>query len=367
VVSRPTLTVVVCCHNGATKLPIALTSLSRQTLEPDRFEVLVVDDGSSDGTAGVAAEMGARTLRLLSNAGLAASRNAGVAAARGEIVAFTDDDCEADPMWLATVLSAFERDRTIDGVGGRVVPQSANGFVRRFLSTNNPLLPLGSELLRSARLDFRLRLYIRRALQGHGAPPTTLYSVVGANMAFRRRLIVELGGFDEQFRFGSEEEELCLRAHRRAGGARLLYLPDAVVTHWFDERVGDSIRRSRAYGRGVARRFLKHRDTRPIAYPVPALIATLLLAGVVGRRARLLIFAALAPAGAYPRWLAAVRRLRSAEPLVYPYLQLAQEAATMIGELDGLRRGYEPVPSRYLSLTLTETAQPELLDAAPAS
>ena len=64
-----------------------------------------------------------------------------------------------------------------------------------------------------------------------------------------------------------------MRAHRRPAGARITYADDAVVHHWFAPSLHDGIRRSRAYGRGNARRFLKHRDTRLIVYPTPVLVA----------------------------------------------------------------------------------------------
>jgi glycosyltransferase involved in cell wall biosynthesis len=350
-----TLSVVVCSHNGAAKLPIALLSLAEQSVSPQAFEVIVVDDGSHDRTSAVAAEMGARAIRLETNAGLAAARNAGVSAASGDIVAFTDDDCEVAPDWAQAVLDAFA-DPTIDAVGGRVVANSRNPFMRRFLTANNPLTPLGAELLRSNNIGYRLLLYAKRILLGKTEVMEDLYSVVGANMAFRRPVLYELDGFDEAFRFGGEEEELCLRAHARLGGARIKYVEHALVTHWFEETSRDSIRRARAYGRGNARRFLKHRHTRLIVFPAPVATGLLLLLSLL--KPRRLLAAAGLPLIAYPGWIAELRHGGSPEPLVYPYVQLAQETANMIGEYDGLRAGYVPVPSRHLSLKLADLGPP---------
>ncbi|HWF56448.1 MAG TPA: glycosyltransferase [Solirubrobacteraceae bacterium] len=345
--AAPELSAIVCTHNGAGTLATALESLARQTLPATRYEVIVVDDGSTDDTAGVAAAAGARVITLRPNAGLAAARNAGVSAARGAIVAFTDDDCEADPGWATTLLQAFA-DPAVDGAGGRVVPDSPNPFVRRFLTAHNPLVPLGDDLLESSAAGHRLLLYVRRTVLGKVEPRDRLYAVVGANMAFRRELVYELGGFDEEFRFGAEEEDLCLRAHARPGGARIAYVPTAEVRHWFHDRVGDSVRRARAYGRGNARRALKHPQTKLIVYPAPVAVAALVSAAALTRRTGLLAVAALVPLLAYPGWVRLVASEAAAESLGHPFLQLAQETAAMVGELDGLRAGYRRVPSRHL-------------------
>jgi glycosyltransferase involved in cell wall biosynthesis len=350
VTPTPELSIIVCTHNGARTLPIALDSLGTQTLSAERYEIVVVDDGSTDGSGAVARASGVRAVRLEPNAGLAAARNAGITAARGSIVAFTDDDCEVDRGWAAALLAAFT-DPTVDGVGGAVEPASSSPFLQRFLRANNPLVPLNANLLDSTGLSYRLLLYLRRTLTDVAGPSSSLYSVVGANMAFRRDVLLALDGFDEAFRFGSEEEDFCLRLHRHRTGAKLRYVPDALVTHWFRPGIRDSIRRSRAYGHGNARRHLKHPDTKLIVYPTPLLVGVSVLAGLATRRSGLLAAAAGLPLITYPRWAPQALHARSPEPIVYPYLILAQEIAGMLGERDGVRAGYERTTNAYLETT----------------
>jgi glycosyltransferase involved in cell wall biosynthesis len=349
----PELSVIVCSRNGARQLPTVLSSLARQTLSADRFETIVVDDGSDDQTSDTAARAGARTFRLERNAGLAAARNAGLAFSRGPLVAFTDDDCEVDSRWCEVILDAF-RDPSVQGISGPVLPEADDPALRRFLRANNPLRPLGSELLQSTALAHRLRLYCRDLL-GATPAPSTLYSVVGANMAFRRRMLLQLGGFDEEFRFGSEEEELCIRAHRLRPPARLVYEPRLLVTHWFRPGFADCLRRSRSYGRGNARRFLKHRDTRLVVFPIPLLACGLLFGGALTRRAVLTMCGALLPLAGYPLWLRELWRTRRMDTVLHPYIRLWQEIYNMLGELDGLRAGYEPRPARLLAPALLGT------------
>ncbi len=336
--SAPELSAVICSRNGARTLAATLAHLERQSLERSRYEVIVVDDGSTDGTAAIARARGAAVVSLAPGRGLAAARNAGVRAAAAPAIVFTDDDCEPDTDWLAALAGALS-DPAVDGVGGRVEPVCASGFLLRYLRARNPLTPLGAELLSSDDLRYRLRLYLRGVIGPRPEPPSgaPLYSVVGANMALRRELIADLGGFDEAFVFGGEEQELCLRARARAQCAVFRYEPRAVVRHLFRPRLSDSLRRARAYGLGHARTVRKHRDLHLILYPFPLLTAAALaLASLAGRR-RHAVLATLAPLCAYPRWPVSAWRTTTIEPLAYPYLQLAEELATMLGELRGLR------------------------------
>lgn len=342
--SGPQISVVVCSRNGERSLPLVLSRLQRQCLDPGAYEIVVVDDGSDDHTADVAESAGARVVRLDPPVGLAVARNTGVDAARAAIVAFTDDDCEPEPDWLRAILDAF-RDPQVDGVGGRVVPACQNRFLRGYLCARNPLEPLGVEILASSTAGHRLRLYLRRLVssgQGLNAG-AQLYSVVGANMAFRIDLIHALGGFDAAIRFGGEEEDLCLRAHERFGGAQLRYEPSAVVTHHFSPSLRDPLRRARAYGRGHPYAVRKHRQMAVIVYPLPVLLGWLTSAAIRRRAPGRLALTAMLVAAAYPRWPLQAIKTRSLQPLGYAYLELAEEISTMAGELQGLlalrRRG----------------------------
>jgi GT2 family glycosyltransferase len=323
-------TVVVCCFNGADELPHVLRSLAAQTIR-EQVEVLVVDDGSTDGTADVARDHGVRVVVHEHNAGLAAARNTGWRSASAPVVAFTDDDCRPSPEWLERLLPAIESDPDVVGAGGAALGVHADSLTRRYLQANNPLQPLESDLLESDGLAHRLWLYVRRSVAPQ--PPAggrEVSSVVGANMAFRVETLKLADGFDERFHFGGEEEDLCRRLVL-SGAGRLQFVPEALVLHEFEPSLRDTLRRSKAYGRGNARMYLKHPDLSPTVYPLPVLVTGVLAAAALLRRPRWAVAAFALPSLLFAHWPVKAVLRRRPEWLLYPYLQVLQEGCSNLG------------------------------------
>jgi len=214
------LTVLVCTHNRADLLRGALESLERQSLARTRFEVLVVDNASTDATAAVVAECAARAkidIRCVREMelGLDAARNRGLREAAGEFVAFLDDDARARHDWAAEILKGFERhDAPIQG--GRVD-----------LLWESPRPVWFSDVL----LRYLIHCDYGPEVIAVTSPPW-LY---GTNVAFRKSLFQEIGLFrldldrKGESLMGGGDTEFFKRAHAR--GHRLLYLPSLVVEH----------------------------------------------------------------------------------------------------------------------------------------
>jgi glycosyltransferase involved in cell wall biosynthesis len=209
-VNPPTVSVVICTYNRAALLGDALDSVLRQSVPPGiGFETVVVDDGSTDDTAAVVrqrAGTSATPVRYvrISHGGVSAARNAGLEAARGDWIAFMDDDEIAYPDWLANLLcAALAHDA--DCVSGR----------------NE--IAIGSQ-------PFELAESVRKLLGDNSfmaKPGSTVLPGCG-NALIRRSVLAKIDGFDPALVYG-EDADFFRRARR--AGARIVFAPDARITH----------------------------------------------------------------------------------------------------------------------------------------
>lgn len=341
---HPDLTVVIPSLNGAAGVDRCLRALAAQSIR-SRMEIVVVDDGSTDGTASVARGHGVTVISHPRNLGIAAARNTGLNAATADIVAFIDDDCEPEPEWARHLLVGYAEDDIV-GVSGPIIPRTPPGYLSGFLTRNNPLVPLECELTESYSLPYRFCLYLRR--QWSGQPPRTgprdVYSFAGANMSFRRKALFEAGQFDERFRFGAEELDMCMRVAQSIPGARLTFVPGARVVHHFKPQLRDTLRRSRSYGIGSARLHRKWPSLPPTFFPGPVLV--FLLLAMAAWLPALAIAAVVAPPALYPRGLRTAIRTHKAPALLDGYVQLAQETCEDIGIVRGYWRFRRLPPER---------------------
>ncbi len=332
------LSVVICSLNGASGVDRCLSALAAQ--KDVQLQVIVVDDGSTDDTCAVAREHGATVIRHETNLGLAAARNTGIRASSAPIVAFLDDDCEPEPEWAKGLLDAYEDD--VIGVGGDIIPCAPEGFMLGYLGRNNPLLPLEMNLARSEKLLYRLCLYIQRQwLLQDFHDQCEVYSLVGANMSFRRSALCKTH-FDERFRFGAEDLDMCLRLPRDYPNTHLVVNPDARVKHHFLPSLRDTLRRSHTYGRGCARLYRKWPSMRPTIFPGPALVLALLFASAFFPI--LLITVLLLPQLIHPKGLRLVVALKRPACALDAYVQLAEETCGNVGYLKGLWQYRHLVP-----------------------
>lgn len=235
--SAPKVSVVVASYNGATTLRACLESLE-QLNYPD-YEVILVDDGSTDNTPelikpradGSTAFPHLQSIRHDKNAGLSAARNTGIAAATGEIVAFTDADCRVDQDWLHFLVGTLDHS-DFAGVGG---PN---------------LLPPDDSAVAAA------------VMASPGGPAHVMMDdreaehIPGCNMAFYKSALESIGGFDPMFTKAGDDVDLCWRLQQ--AGFHIGFNPAAFVWHYRRSTISAYLKQQEGYGEAEALLVRKH-------------------------------------------------------------------------------------------------------------
>jgi len=244
----PSVSVIVPVRNAAGDLPRLLAALTALDWPGDRLQILIVDNGSTDGSREAAAAAGVRVLEERKR-GAYAARNRGLTEATGSWVAFTDADCAPRPDWLRRLLADPIPDE-VGAIAGEVAALETTTPVQRFVEA--------------------------RGLMKHAVtlPHKSLPGFSTANVAVRRDVLAGLGGFrDDVLYFG--DMELAWRMQIETG-LGVAFRPDAVVLHRHRRDRAALWRQGVQHGRGVA--FMK--DTYPDRYRIHAREQMTRLAGI---------------------------------------------------------------------------------------
>ena len=197
--------IIVPAYNAASTLPRCLAALCDQSIDRTTYEIIVGDDGSTDQTAIIAERtLGSNNAQVIraAHGGPAQARNLGAQAAHGDLLLFTDADCEPAQNWIERMAAAFD-DPTIGGAKG-VYRTHQRAWVARFVQQE----------------------YQEKYDRMHDQSSIDFVDTYSA--AYRREVFVNSGGFDPAF-IADEDQELSFRLTAR--GVRLVFAPDAIVYH----------------------------------------------------------------------------------------------------------------------------------------
>jgi O-antigen biosynthesis protein len=228
----PRVSVVVCNHNGAETLDETLVSLEQ--LDYPDYEILLVEDGSTDGSRAIA-ERHRDRIRIIAqeNRGLSVARNVGAEAATGSIVAYIDSDAYADRGWLHHLVFAL-RSGEYAAVGGPNLTPESDGLTAQLvaLCPGNPTYVLRDNV--------------------HAE------HVAGVNMAFRRDALLSLGGFDPVHRRAGDDVDICWRL--QDAGLEIAFSPAAIVWHHRRPSMLRYLKQQSGYGEAENQLERKHPD-----------------------------------------------------------------------------------------------------------
>jgi len=228
--TKPRVSVVVCTYNGGRTLKQCLRSL-RELDYPD-YEVIVVDDGSTDDTRTILRRFPDVRAILQPNLGLSAARNVGLTEATGEIIAYTDSDCYADPDWLTHLVDQLQQTGAAAVGGPNLTPD--DGWVAACVAA------------------------------APGQPTHVLEKdqeaehIPGCNMAFRREALVAINGFDPAYRIAGDDVDVCWRLQQ--AGRWITFAPGAFVWHHRRQGPRTYLKQQAGYGEAEALLRFKHPD-----------------------------------------------------------------------------------------------------------
>jgi glycosyltransferase involved in cell wall biosynthesis len=211
------VTAAIPCYNGERFIGKALEAILSQTRQVD--EILVIDDGSTDNSALVASQCPrVRLIQHDCNKGLAQARNTALSNAVGDVIVYVDADACAEPNMVASLLREY-LDEEIVGVGGQGIETSVHTVWDRWR-----------------------KLYASQSLGDERCGATWLYGICSS---YRKRALLDIGGFDPLFRTNAEDVEIGLRLTK--AGYRLVYTPHARAYHWREDTLRSLVKQQHSW------------------------------------------------------------------------------------------------------------------------
>jgi glucosyl-dolichyl phosphate glucuronosyltransferase len=218
--NNPEISIIICTYNRAKFLPGALNSLTKQTLGSSRFEIIIINNNSTDNTEAISKNFIASNPQLNvkyfleTQKGLSAARNRGLKESACDLIIFIDDDADVFPNYIEVGLAFFEANPDMSAFGGKIIPVYGDGKEPEWLSK-----PLWG-LVTKADWGNKIAQYPK------GKRP------YGCSMAFRKKVFDEIGSFNSDLLFRSEDKYIFtqLAAHNKL----YMYNPEFIVYHHID-------------------------------------------------------------------------------------------------------------------------------------
>ena len=239
----PEISVAVCTYNRADVLPKCLESLANQTADTELFEVLIIDNNSTDNTKEIAIEFCEKhsNYKYISEEkqGLSHARNRAIDEAKGKYVAYIDDDAIADKNWIEKIFSVIQNNKDIAAFGGKILP---------WYNTEKP---------KWFKDEFALHSYGDKHLQL--SLKNYPFGLSGSNMIFKKDILAKYNGFSAEYGMAGNKiafgEESLLFNKMLKNNENVQYFPDLFVYHLVSEKsysLKNAFRRSIQNGKAIA-------------------------------------------------------------------------------------------------------------------
>lgn len=219
---EPAVSVVICTYNRDKFIGEALNCLAKQSLPPDQYEIIVVDNKSTDNTTAIAKsfiaahpQLNARYV-LEPNKGLSFARNRGIEEAKAAIITYIDDDAEVIPGFLQSIVNFMQADKTVAGIGGKVIPKYSETeepkWMSRYLDGMVGQIDYGPT---TKRFDSSMKY------------------PGGCNMTYTKEILQKAGGFNNKLTFRADDKYIFFQVTKYTD--KIYYLPEAALYHNIDK------------------------------------------------------------------------------------------------------------------------------------
>jgi len=237
---KPYISIVIPTFNRSTKLSRCLNSLFNQTYPKDRYEIIIINDGSTDDTENILKEFKKKATCSFSwfsqkNQGIASATNAGVLKSKGEIICFTGDDCIAEKDWIENLVKGFVDDK-VGAVGGNVVGYQAITPIQQYAE--------------DAQIVNQERFMIKNKL-------------ITGSAAYRRQILTDIQGFDNHLN-ACVDVDVSIKTQLL--GYTLNYMPEAIVYHDHPATIKNLFSQQYRNGIGFVRLHQKYNIKYNLAY-----------------------------------------------------------------------------------------------------
>lgn len=218
---NPQISVVICTYNRDRHIPAALESLAQQTLDKKKYEIVIINNNSTDSTDAFCREFLAKYPELQTNyviesrQGLSFARNRGIAEAQSPIITYIDDDAIAEPDFLAQIVEYLSQKPDVVGIGGRIEPIYETGVEPAWM---NPFL---YGIVAKVDMGDQIKPFI------NGKYPA------GCNMTYKKDILLQAGGFNEDLRWRADDKYIYWAVSKISNN--VMYLPQAKVFHHIEE------------------------------------------------------------------------------------------------------------------------------------
>ena len=215
------ISLIICTYNREKFLPEALESIARQTLDPSRFELIIVDNRSTDNTAKISRQFidnhPATNIKYCfeENKGLSFARNRGINEANASVISYIDDDVILPAAYLETVMNFFANHPAAVGMGGKVIPKYEDGkeplWMNKYLNGFVAKVDYGTSII---KFNEKMRY------------------PAGCNMTYKKDTLEKAGGFNNELKFRSDDKYIFYKI--KSISDEIYYLPDAWLYHYID-------------------------------------------------------------------------------------------------------------------------------------